>query len=944
MNYDEDNLHPLYIEAGEVLTPRTISGARYSFEHIQFSGIPVVQYPDGTDLSDINEVKTFFPKEADSMICFTKVKDLVSGFFDEVKNYAKITNEEDTLRPKVTTEEVFVDMKEAGEKNSGFISPNGTLIPQIIYPWDFGRNDLKMFIVDPYDYETDDAQLLAEEAELNDASVKKYYLWTPIQPEIYEDNSYMFNAVNTLKNYGVRYDVGETKRADYISILGKNKVMDENSFIRKFYTNFPEVGVFALLLDFTSYDKDETGKNPCEAIFKFYISELSKHNFNYLPDYIEFRASPDGDVVVKINKDSVASGTLSFNNLGQKILQVKSEDLKGRNVIFFYPLMNSLLVTGDLVTDPTQSSKYIICKKHQDLNILNETQPALNAFPAKHKKGGTNCVQLRSKDIYVNIGDRVEATFKNCCANFAFVPLRFCPVVEFSYFYRMSGEQTSTNDGLNGMRDYFCLEIGGKNTNYIGLKNTYTSRKIYYDADTQTSVFRVDFRFHTGLIYGKVSHYDNLGIKVLPKGTLQVNAFEIFGLIHITKLTGSMTQVLNEDGDFERDFSSNIVSSILPGYIGVSPTDTDLMRFVTNVNISHGFDGTTGSMTLDKYLMMDLSKNPEQAIGALTLNARNSFYSGNSGFNPNGQYTAPVGQIFKGYAMEIQDQISEGNSQLTVKLVGIQKKLEDMKLVNCPFWDGDQVFENGADGVLNYMISYSGCNLRYVPAFSNGAGEVSSIILPRSWDWQAPSTNFVLGTPVLDALKEIAKKINHQFVIQPDGCGYFYYMDQYGCPTWVKNGGIVKTYHESEIISMDITPYLENKYNTFLTLGMLVKNNSNKGDIVPDGEKPGMKFTQSRIGTGDYPWSRIITNSEPGLVTIKELEKFHRTNVRFGKSSIFTGSITVPGWYGFYLFDKIRINSDTTSSMTFYITGITHNINLQTKEWITNLSVAQFDV
>lgn len=891
MAYDNNAPTPLYIETGAVLTPQVESGKRYAFEHINFSGIPVVTLPDDFDPKKDEDVLKFFPKNANNMICFQSVKSVVEKFSE--KNYRN----------------VYVDMNESEKKDSGFITPNGTLIPQIIYPWDFGRNELK-FGASANDYAV--------------AAEGKYYLWSPLKPKARTETSEEWKkAVDTLKNYGVKYDVANTLTADYISILGKNPYMDKESFNRTFVSNFNPTGVFALLLDFTSWEDDETGKNPCYASFKFYTESSSNSFSSTNGDYIELKANPTGEVSVSINKSNTVAGPLNFSQMGQKILHVNSNDLLNKNVIFFYSLMNSLIVTGDLVTNPKQTSKSLICKKNKDLDILNETEPALNCFPAEHKKGKADSIKLTSKNVYVNFGNRVQATFNNCIGNFALAALRFCPVVSFSYFFKMSGQQTDTNVSENGgTEDYYCLEVGGKNFGYKGLNKKYRSKKVYYDEDTQTSIFRVDFEFRA------------------DDTELQLNAFELFGIIHVTKYTGKLTDVLNGDGNFSTDFQVN-VNNKLSVYRGEETSGTKWEDYITNISISHGLDGTSGSLTLDKYMMMDISGTPTQAIGALTLVAKNGFYDLNevAPTTSNLYYETIPGQIFKGYAMEIQNQVSEGNSQLTVKLAGIQKKLSDMKLVNCPFWDGDQVFENGMDGVLNYMKSYSGCKLKYVPDFSSGAGLVSNIILPRSWDWQAPSTNFVLGTPVLDALKEIAKKINHQFIIQPDGCGYFYYMDEYGCPTWVKNGPIVRSYKESDIISMDIAPYLENRYNTFLTLGLLVKNDTESTQLVTDGEMPGMKFTQADIGVGDYPWSRIITISEPGLVTIKDLEKFHKTNVRFGQSLIYTGTITVPGWYGFHIFDKIKVGT-----IVFYITGINHSIDLQQKEWITQLSVAQFKV
>ncbi len=886
---------PLHIRLGEILTVQDVKGSRYSFEHIPFKGIPVMTFPDDADPDPLKDMTTL--QNADQMIYFRKVKATVPQ-----------------LREEGTPADALIYDRSELEKNSGFINPVGTLIPQLIYVQNFGRNLLSLEGGAPGSDDDPHAfRWIARRVETE-------------SPHDGGAGAETEKAAGCMKNYGVVHEIDDTN--SYISMLGRNPLLHKEEFEQKFEADFHGDGAFALLLDFNSYEMLE-GKN-CGVKFRFTLAEEQGGLSAAGPSEVVFTASPGTNLKVEINANGGTEGPLTFTQLGQKINLTNSDALNSRNVLFFYSVMNNLIVTGDLITDPEQSSKSLICRKSKELDISGITNPPVNRFPAEHKLGNADEIVLDARNVYITFGDRVECTWYNCCGNFGFASLRYAPVVEFSYFYRLSGEQTQNNDGLSSQEDYFLLEVGKTTYRYV-VPTKFSSRLVEYDAETQTSVFRADFRFDAGDV-------------------LQKYPVEIFGLIHVTKREGRLNDILNGDGDFRRDFSVNVVGELYTDYTnGAACCDNAAgwEKFITGVQVQHGLEGTTGTLSLDKYLMMKLNVLPQQIIGALTLVAENGFYNedgstmngGAHDIKPNEEYEMPWGQFFKGYAMEIQDQVSESSSTLGVRLTGIQKKLSDMKLVNCPFWDGDAVFTSDPEGVMNYFISYTGCRLKYVPEFSSRGVSVHDMILPRSWDWKAPAVNFVLGTPCLDAIREIAKKINHQFIIQPDGCGYFYHMDEYGCPEWVSRGPVVASFSAADIISMEITPYLENRYNTFLTLGVLAEENSENGSLFPAGEKPGMKFSQVHINSNDYPWSRIYTFAEPGIVTIKDLEEFHRVNVRFGTSEIYEGSVTVPGCHAFCIFDRVKIGS-----MDFYLTGITHDLNMQTKEWITSLSIARFDV
>lgn len=907
---------PLYIALGEILKEKEEYGTRYTFTHIPLADMQTKTFPEGTDPDDEENPTTL--SNVEQMMYFRTIGDAMKQNTSKIAAETKIKDE--------NGQPANYD-KQDDQKDSGFITPNGTIVPSFITPTDVGLQNLSLGTGEEKQDKEDKSytwiavQKKLESEEENGQSKDSGKKLSESETKDYE------KAAKELKNYAVEHKVDE--KNSYISVTGKHPVLDKEGFEREFIcNNFPHDNAFAMLLDFSGHEKIE-GQD-CKMTLELYDDDSSLEQTG---DEITFTALPDGNAKIEINKNGGIEGPLVFSQQGTKPRQGNSDSLKSKNFIYFYTLMNSMIVTGDLTTDPKQSSNCLNCKKSKEFNAASDADHPVNQYPAEHKDGSANNINVENKKAFIQIPRKARMKWTNCWGNFSVTPMKYNPNISFSYYYRLSGEQTQTNDGMSGSDDYFQLEVGRRNGNYNVPTDGIKSKKISYDEETQTSVFRTD-------------------VNITAKQTWQSSPTELFGLIHVTKHHGKMADVLAGNGNFQVDFEKNHNKSLYTNYTNnadLCDNEGGWEKFITNVSVSHGSDGTTGTLTLDKYLMMDLGVSPKQVIGALTLVAKNGFYKNESTtmngeschINPCKHYDLPWGQFFKGYGMEIQDSVSESASTLNVKLVGIQKKLSDMALVNCPFWDGDPVFEAGR--VMDYFISYTGCELKFVDAFSKGSR--NEIILPRSWDWHAPAVNFVLGTPCLDALKEIAKKINHQFIIQPDGCGYFYEMDDYGRPIWITKGGIVADFSEDEIISMDISPYLENRFNTFLTLAILGTRNTEDGCIFPAGEKPGLKFSVTHIHDDDFPWSRIHTSAEPGVVTLSELDKFHRANVRFGNADHFQGTITVPGCHAYCLLDKIRIKSrDGSDSITFYITGVNHNLNLQTKEWTSSLSVAKFEL
>jgi len=79
-------------------------------------------------------------------------------------------------------------------------------------------------------------------------------------------------------------------------------------------------------------------------------------------------------------------------------------------------------------------------------------------------------------------------------------------------------------------------------------------------------------------------------------------------------------------------------------------------------------------------------------------------------------------------------------------------------------------------------------------------------------------------------------------------------------------------FETTDIISYNVSPYIENVYNSFLTMGTLVgQTPDGSNNPLPTSVVPGVLWDtiQGRI---KYPWSRIIALAAPGLFNnIEEL-------------------------------------------------------------------------
>jgi len=348
---------------------------------------------------------------------------------------------------------------------------------------------------------------------------------------------------------------------------------------------------------------------------------------------------------------------------------------------------------------------------------------------------------------------------------------------------------------------------------------------------------------------------------------------------------------------------------------GAAPGLGDWDNYIQRINITIGLDGSSGSVALDKYAFADQTDYPPQDIGALTID----MHGGDSPiYNP-----VANRRIFSGLAIGVADSTSGASDSWTVQLFGMERKLDDVKLINAPFWDGDKVGD-----VADYLAWYSGMNI----SFEHGN---RNIPLPKSWDLENPFVNFSLGTSVIEAFRQIAEWSMHYFIIQKDGVGYFYLKDGTGLPKVVTQGtSTLHTYEEKVALNRDNTPIFDSVYNTYASLG--VSPGASTGQRSPNGFTllPDVIF-EKKQSTPPLPWSKVFVWTSPGLLPTKKLLEQHNINKLVGRTYMNAGSISIPGNSTVELFDRLTIDDKT-----WYVYEYSHDVDFQSKTWTTNLSIA----
>ena len=832
----------------------------------------------------------------------------------------------------------------------------GSLIPQMIVPaLNSGMGDNGLY----------DASLEQPQASDKERAVT----WTPDFDYLTSQGGSGDDA-KSINSFGSRKTDGAPQGYITMETCLKRSLDNQGFLTRRFTTNLSTSmggGGFCFGYQFLcDRDMHDTTFTVAPKINLFF-GEKEKDVYN-----ISISIPPNNDIHVRVKEDA-ESGTL--NTGVNKIQPPHCTNNKKWNLLYCFPLHAGMVLSGNATKSLKDINDSIFVKISEQKGALNcidifkntsrfaedtYIDTDIKRFPEQTIKwvptaihntnGGSNInLAIPEKDRNNNVlpkvpkfGNSFTVEWVKSFGKFFYCPIFFFNKCRFRLYFKgdlmVSNSSTGEVAGQGSSRVYHYLPIGK-----VNIVSTVEEASDWSGINSQGG-----FNNITGEWVGNV-----LDENEEPKESVycckfnfvsetpQRSPIELFGVAAYNKLNGfQYKDISTENGTFVFNETKN------SSFTNLSTTAGGIFPYIQSVSLSSGLGGISGNIDYDRYALSSIS-NPliPQCIGELDFNIQ----MGNTAS------TSTIGN-FSGIAMENRNNYSENNHTGSINLIGVQKKLEDIKLISAPFWDGDPLAF-----ICKYLQSYSGVPLLMVNTncssinsavpISVGETEWTSTArlsssnqnnyfrVPRSTEWQKPAVDFKTGTSVLQALNHLAEVCGCVFVVQPNGKGYFFELTALGYPGYVDKQSSVVEFLQKDVVSINLSPYLEDKYNTFMTMGFLSKINIATGKMSVQDVTPSIIYTKyERSGYTDFPWSRILARTENGWMTEAELAEVHSNTIKGAKADIYQGTITVKGNNLVdHIYQKI-----TVCGVSFFVTGIDHNVDLSTKSWTTSYNVSYY--
>ena len=635
--------------------------------------------------------------------------------------------------------------------------------------------------------------------------------------------------------------------------------------------------------------------------------------------------------------------------------------------------------TGE-TQNPIYSCDVINVRKSDEMRQLNEVDAEselMKWFPTLYQECETkdNIKIFVPRAEYLDFAGTISVDFYKCLGRFAYVPIYFQRRIVVTLFFK--GEYQSDDDAdlktYGSYRFYplVCANIGETSAAaWTGISREGADcisgeriRWVCNDDNLQESIYAVDFIFEA----------------VEP----QRYPIELFGAVAVYERPDFQFKVKNSNGKFKFDkdamdtftgmvkeqeeFSTYEISSPSSGNRNEWGGDMKFFPLISNVSVSASLDGVTGNMTLDGYpLTQGIAKyNQDQSVGEIDLAVVDDGVKSN---------------LFSGYAMELSTNDGENNYNIGVNLFGVNRKLEDMKLICAPFWDGDRL-----EMICAYFEEYANLQIKMIDHTVHSYGEAKTVSsnpymngdeietsfrslwrsdshtiinstdmrhpsfrVPRSCDWKSPAVNFNTGTTILEALKNLGQMTGCVCVPQLDGTVVFYELNNLGFPFYVDNQTDIVEFDASDIISISMQPQLQNKYNSIATFGFLQRKDKFGKVLDAENVQHGAFYSNtlddsfwSHSGSlgnmSEYvgvqiPWSRASVGVESAMFTKMELAEVHANRVKMMTADIYLGNMTVKGNTKVnHIYQRIRV-----AGIEYFIVSIEHSIDLSSKIWTTS--------
>jgi len=542
-------------------------------------------------------------------------------------------------------------------------------------------------------------------------------------------------------------------------------------------------------------------------------------------------------------------------------------DDKTPYVIVVYPVWNGIIVmSGNQESREVinTSSTFIPMGKSRSVLLAPYSDGFDPASPAEVEvgvgSGATNAVP--------DFGDKMTITATNVRFELAYLPCFFSRSMWFDEWFVAS-------DDVAGVVDftYNVYPIWTANGTSAALGSVSPAKSSYAGPVSDTSYWYVKWRM-------EMDDHDRYAGEILGS---------IFEIVEARDFP-----IKNGNGSFSLGWSG--------GTPGDPSSTADWRDYIQSLTVSVGIDGSSGSISVDKYGVAGQDAVAVQDIGAVTISMA-------------GGFGTVAGSIFQGLAMGVSENVTADGAAWEVPLVGLEKKMEDIALINVPFFDGET-----ATTAIRFLTKYAGLRVNFAGAPSAGVDRlsVSEDVNVARFDWKS-------GTSVKSAMDDVMEDLQYNYVVR-DGTVYIYELDASGLPVF-SGPDREPGYTGVNIINEDQSPDFEVLRNEILVIGLEAVPEGTGTDI---GNIPTFPRFEKRTTTTtpDVPWAKSVVRPLPGTLTLAQISDIADRVQAMTKNYYILGRTTIPGNASIKPYDKWG---------SFIVYSVTHNIDFNAKTWTTDL-------
>lgn len=337
--------------------------------------------------------------------------------------------------------------------------------------------------------------------------------------------------------------------------------------------------------------------------------------------------------------------------------------------------------------------------------------------------------------------------------------------------------------------------------------------------------------------------------------------------------------------------------------------------YITSISISSTMESCTGSITFDRYGALDgdqasLDEKMVQNIGKISISANGCY---NTNASQSGDSSSS--DIFYGYTWTASENKSKDGADVTINLVGPEKRLEDIQLVNPPIFDGYKFVD-----VADYICKFAGVKANLANADQNVRLQMSTDPI------ETVCFNWTTGMECRQALDQICKDTAHGY-IPLDGEIFFFQRGRDGIPSY--RGKQWTDFSGENIQTVDTNPDFDNLRNEILLIAMRQVPEEALKDFPP--EFPLFPITTMIKNTTNpvVPWPKRFCYTLPGYLTQNKLDEIAGNVAASSSFYEIMGNTTIPG-------ANIKV---LDTFLDYIVIGVTQNIDLVSKTWTTSLNL-----